>query len=151
MAGTALGGMLGGMAVTGLALAGPGLGILIGGMIGGMVASMLSGSLYNALQESVLSLQASNQLRRETQRMCDRLLADHRSYQAKLQATFSKFFEEKDRALQLGFDAISNALLRGESIHSGLQQIATAMGAELRFETTDALKSHLRTRQTLYL
>jgi hypothetical protein len=151
MAGSALGGMLGGMAVTGLALAGPGLGILIGGMIGGMVASMLSGSLYNALQESVLSLETSDNRRRETQRMCEQLLADHRAYQAKLHTIFSQFFEEKERALQTGFDAISNALLRGESINSGLQQIATAMGCELRFDTTDALKTHLRTRQTLYI
>ncbi|WP_416242922.1 hypothetical protein ACLSSQ_13025 [Azospira sp. APE16] len=151
MAGSALGGMLGGMAVTGLALAGPGLGILVGGMIGGMVASMLSGSLYNALQESVRSLEASDQLRCETKKMCDRLLADHHAYQAKLQATFSKFFSEKEVALQTGFDALSTALLRGESIHNGLQQIAAAMGVELRFETTGDLKTHLRSRQTLQL
>lgn len=149
IAGSSLGGMLGGMAITGLALAGPGLGILIGGMIGGMVASMLSGSLYNALQESVRSLEASNQLRRETQEMCDRLLAYHHAYQAEIQATFSKFFAEKEAALQTGFDAISNALLHGESIHNGLQQIAAAMGTDLCFETTDGFKAHLRTRQAL--
>lgn len=149
MAGSALGGMLGSMAVTSLALAGPGLGILVGGMIGGMVASMLSGSLYNALQESVRSLEASNQLRRRTQEMCDRLLADHHAYQAKVQATFSKYFAEKDTALQAGFDAISNALVKGESIHAGLQQIATAMGEELRFATTEEFKKHLRSRQVL--
>lgn len=149
MAGSGLGGMLGGMAVSGLALSGPGLGILIGGMIGGIVASMLSGSLYNALQESIRSLEASNQRRRETQEMCERLLADHHAYQAKLHSTFSKFFAEKEAALQSGFDAISNAMLHGECIHSGLQQIAAAMGTELHFKSTDDLKAHLRSRQPL--
>lgn len=137
MAGSNLGAIIGTMAL-------PGAGTLIGGMIGGMTASMLSGSLYAELQRSIQSLHESDQLRKQTEAMCQFLLEQHRRYQQELNATFEAFFAEKRTQLQSGFDEIATALTQGRSIHTGLEKLASSLGKELAFSSSDAFVQHLR-------
>ena len=120
-------------------------------MIGGMVSSMLSGSLYAELQQSVSSLQASDQLRKETEEMCSALIDIHHSYQQELNAIFSAFFIQKREEVQSSFDLISAALISGDSIHSGLEKLAQSLGKGLQFSDPDSFTQHLRSGSTLVI
>lgn len=142
MAGSNLGAIIGTVAL-------PGVGTVIGGLVGGMVASMLSGSLYAELKRSIQSLDDSNKLRKKTEEICSALIQQHRYYQQEIQTVFGIFFSEKREEIQSGLDAISTAVIRGESIHNGLDIVAKSLGRELKFSTTEAFSIHISSGRTL--
>jgi len=144
MAGSNFGAIIGTVAL-------PGVGTVVGSVIGGMVASMLSGSLYAELQRSVLALEESDRLRRETDEMCRALVEAHRGYQAQLSTVFGAFFEDKERQLRLSFEEISLALMSGRSIHGGLEKLAVTFECDLTFTGNDVFEEHLRSGKPLII
>ncbi len=129
----------------------PGLGTAIGGLVGGMAYSMMMQAGIGQLQKVSRDTQLAVEHRKQVEQITKMLIEQEKAYRKNTLNVLATVLDSKEQELLAHFETTLTAIRLGTDITPGLRDISHTMRLNIIFPSTREIEAKLNSGQTFRL